>query len=154
MRGQKVEIDTDGGRQAVGSVGNPKELLAKVRNEDWNEYILTTLDGRTVLKINGVTMCEVVDRDPRRTPKGHLALQVHNGPPMKVQFRNIRIRQYDDRSTQCPQGCMLEEGLGSPNEPSTGACSKEASDLGHRDYVRLELRPKTTELAASLADLR
>jgi len=93
-RGQKVEIDENGKRAVVGSVGDPQELLKKVRNEDWNEYSLITRGGRTVLKINGVTMCEVTDRDPRRTPEGHLAVQVHRGPPMKVQFRNIRIRQF------------------------------------------------------------
>ena len=93
-RGQKVEIDEHGKRRVVGSVGGPQELLAEVRNEDWNEYTLITRGERTVLKINGVTMCEIVDRDPRRTAKGHLAVQVHRGPPMKVQFRNIRMRQF------------------------------------------------------------
>jgi len=93
-RGQKVEIDRDGKRTVTGSLGDPKELLSKVRNEEWNEYVLITRGTQTVLKINGVTMCEVVDRDPRRTPKGYLAVQVHRGPPMKVQFRNIRMRQF------------------------------------------------------------
>jgi len=93
-RGQKVEIDEKGNRKVVGSVGDPQELLKKVRDKDWNAYTLITRGGHTVLKINGITMCEVTDRDPRRTPKGHLALQVHRGPPMKVQFRNIRMRQF------------------------------------------------------------
>ena len=86
-RGQVVEIDKDGKRRIVRSLGNPKELLTHVRNEAWNDYVLITRGERTVLKINGVTMCEVIDRDPRRIPKGYLALQVHKGPPMKVQFK-------------------------------------------------------------------
>jgi len=47
----------------------------------------------TVLKINGVTMCELDDRDPRRLVHGWLALQVHVGPPMCVQFKDIYLRR-------------------------------------------------------------
>lgn len=93
-RGQKVEIDEQGNKKVVGSFGDPADLLKKVRNEDWNEYTLITRGPHTILKINGTTMSEVTDRDPRRTPKGYLAVQVHRGPPMKVQFRNIRIKQF------------------------------------------------------------
>jgi hypothetical protein len=93
-RGERVEIDADGQRRVIGSVGDPAELLSKVRDEDWNEYWLYTRDGHTVLTINGAVMCEVFDRDPRRPGRGHLALQVHQGPPMQVQFRNIRMRQF------------------------------------------------------------
>jgi hypothetical protein len=49
--------------------------------------------GHVVLKINGVTMCELDDRDPRRIPRGSLALQVHVGPPMLAQFKDIFLRK-------------------------------------------------------------
>ena len=39
---------------------------------------------------NGVLMSEVRDEDPeKRSMKGLLGVQVHTGPPMKVEFRNI-----------------------------------------------------------------
>jgi hypothetical protein len=31
------------------------------------------------------------DRDLARS-KGHIAVQMHPGPPMKIQFRNLRIK--------------------------------------------------------------
>jgi hypothetical protein len=46
-----------------------------------------------VLKINGVTMCELEDRDPQRLVRGWLGLQVHAGPPMRVQFKDIYLRR-------------------------------------------------------------
>ena len=49
--------------------------------------------GTVVLKINGVTMCELDDRDPERLVHGWLALQVHVGPPMCVQFKDIYLRR-------------------------------------------------------------
>ena len=91
-RGQKVVIDQQGNKRVIGSVGDSKKLLQAVRNEEWNDYTVIAEGGHVVLKINGVVMCEVKDNDPKRVPTGLLALQVHVGPPMLVQFKEIRLR--------------------------------------------------------------
>ena len=102
-RGQKVRIDETGKREVVGSVGDSTELLKLVKPERsldlealdrWNDYTVITNKGHTVLNINGVVMCEIEDNDPKRVPSGRLALQVHQGPPMLVQFKDIRLRQF------------------------------------------------------------
>ncbi|MGZ8937757.1 MAG: family 16 glycoside hydrolase [Limisphaerales bacterium] len=93
-RGQRVLIETEGKKSVVGSVGDPKDLLKAVKDQDWNDYTVIARGESVVLKINGVTMCEILDRDPKRTPQGYLALQVHTGPSMKVQFRDIRMKQF------------------------------------------------------------
>jgi type 1 glutamine amidotransferase len=93
-RGQKVVIDKDGKLNIVGSVGDPDELLRHVKPKQWNDYTFSTIGGRIVLKINDVVMCELQDDDPRRIPSGKLALQVHQGPEMLVQFKDIRIRRF------------------------------------------------------------
>jgi len=93
-RGQKVVIDKDGKINVVGSVGDPDELLTHVKPKQWNDYTFSAVGGRIVLKINDVVMCELEDNDPRRIPSGKLALQVHQGPEMFVQFKDIRIRQF------------------------------------------------------------
>jgi len=41
----------------------------------------------------GVTTCELDDRDPERLVHGWLALQVHVGLPMCVQFKDIYLRR-------------------------------------------------------------
>ena len=92
-RGQRVRIDKDGKKYVIGSVGDPAKLLRHVRNDDWNDYQVIVRGNAVTLRINGVTMSELVDEDPRRPPTGHLALQTHVGPPMTVQFRKIRIKQ-------------------------------------------------------------
>jgi hypothetical protein len=92
-RGQKVLIDEKGKKQVVGSLGDPKKLLEVVKLREWNDYTVVANKGRVVLTINGMTMCELEDRDPKRLVHGWLALQVHAGPPMLVQFKDIFLRR-------------------------------------------------------------
>ena len=91
-RGQKVVIDEQGTKQAT-PLGDPAELLKAVNVKEWNDYTVIAKGGRVVLQINGVTMCELEDRDPKRPLHGWLAVQVHVGPPMRVQFKDIYLRR-------------------------------------------------------------
>jgi hypothetical protein len=91
-RGQKVVIDKNGKKKVVGSVGHPGKLLECVSPSKWNDYTVIAKSGCVTLIINGVVMCEVEDDDPNRVASGKLALQVHRGPDMLVQFKDIRIR--------------------------------------------------------------
>jgi type 1 glutamine amidotransferase len=93
-RGRKVVIDKDGKINVVGSVGDQDELLKRVKDKQWNDYNLSARGGRIILKINDVVMCELEDNDPRRIQSGKLALQVHQGSNMLVQFKDIRIRKF------------------------------------------------------------
>jgi len=93
-RGQKTHIDRNGKINVIDSLGDPTELLAKVKPTQWNDYTVITKAGHTTLIINGVTMCEVQDDDPKRPTAGKLAIQVHRGPEMLVQFKDIRIREF------------------------------------------------------------
>jgi type 1 glutamine amidotransferase len=91
-RGQKVVIDEQGKKQ-VTPIGDPAELLKALKVQDWNDYTVIAKGGRVVLQINGVTMCELDDRDPKRLVHGWLAVQVHVGPPMRVQFKDVYLRR-------------------------------------------------------------
>ncbi|MHC1767126.1 MAG: ThuA domain-containing protein [Verrucomicrobiia bacterium] len=93
-RGRKVLYTDKGERKDAGSVGDPKELLKVVRDNDWNDYHVIVRSNLIVLRINDVVMSEVRDHEPRRALSGLLAVQVHTGPPMKVQFKNLRIREF------------------------------------------------------------
>ena len=93
-RGRKVLYTEQGERKDAGSVGDPKELLKVVRNNDWNDYHVIVRGNLILLRINDVVMSEVRDHDPRRARSGLLALQVQTGPVMKVQFKNIHLRQF------------------------------------------------------------
>jgi hypothetical protein len=84
QRGQKVVIGTD---------HKPKELAKAIKPHDWNEYDILAVGNHITEKINGQLMCEVTDEDTDARKDGIIALQIHAGPPMKVQFRNLRLKE-------------------------------------------------------------
>ena len=93
-RGEKTEIGEDGKPTVVGSLGKTEELQKVIRKEDWNDYHIIARGNHFVFKINDTVMSEVTDNDTdMRRRVGLLAFQLHKGPAMKVQFRNIRLKR-------------------------------------------------------------
>ena len=95
-RGNKVVIGADGKKQNVGTTTPEKDIVATVKKEGWNSYTIIAKGNHLIQKVNGKVTIDLVDNDEkRRTMKGLLALQLHAGPPMLVQFKNIRIKMLD-----------------------------------------------------------
>ncbi len=93
-RGQEVVIDP-AGRKTVTAFADSAEPLEAVNDDDWNEYRILAKGRRITLWINGVRMCEVEDHEEKYAlPKGIIALQMHAGPPMKIEFKDLRIRTF------------------------------------------------------------
>ena len=93
-RGQKTVVGDDHKPKEVGKVGDSNELQKMIKQEDWNEYHIIVKDFNFIHKINGRVTSELTDEDAKeRRARGIIALQLHAGPPMKVQFRNLRIKQ-------------------------------------------------------------
>jgi type 1 glutamine amidotransferase len=94
QRGQKTVIRDNGKPEVVGSVGDSKEIQSKIKKEDWNEYHIIARGNHLIHKINGVTTVDVVDEDAKgRAMSGLLALQLHAGPPMTIQFKDIELKR-------------------------------------------------------------
>jgi hypothetical protein len=80
-------------RKVTGSLGNSDSLKTKIKSEDWNEVHLIVKGNRLLHYVNGVLMSDVTDLDKvNGKSEGWLGVQVHVGPPMKVEYRNIRIK--------------------------------------------------------------
>ena len=93
QRGQKVTIGADHKPKVVEQFGDSKELAKVIKKRDWNEYHIIAQGNHIIQKINGQLMCELTDEDTVARKDGVIALQIHAGPPMKVQFRNIRLKE-------------------------------------------------------------
>ncbi|MCA9247663.1 MAG: DUF1080 domain-containing protein, partial [Planctomycetales bacterium] len=103
-RGLKTELVRENGKFQVKQIerlGDSKEIQSKIKKEDWNNYTITAKDFHFVHRINGVVTSECTDNDAeQRRESGILALQLHAGPPMKVQFRNIRLKQLGEKQAR------------------------------------------------------
>ena len=81
-------------RTIAGSLGNIDSLRTHIKSEDWNECHIIVKGNRLQHYINGILMSDVTDNDQaNRKMSGLLGVQVHVGPPMKVEYRNIRLKQ-------------------------------------------------------------
>ena len=93
-RGQKVEVGTDGKPKEVGKTAEEKQIVDSLKKEDWNDYVIIADGNHLVQKLNGITTVDLVDNDAKNSPKqGLLALQLHCGEPMWVEFKNVRLKQ-------------------------------------------------------------
>lgn len=94
QRGQKVVIDENGKINVVGSTGRTAEQVeASVKHGEWNTYEIIAKGNHLIQKINGEVTVDVTDeQEAKAAKKGIIALQIHAGPPMFVQFKDIRIK--------------------------------------------------------------
>jgi len=80
-------------REVIASLGTSDELKEKIKSEDWNEIHIIAKGNRLLHYVNGVLMCDVTDNDAiNGKSNGFLGVQVHVGPPMKVAYRNMRLK--------------------------------------------------------------
>ena len=63
-----------------------------VKPGDWNDVEVYCKGGLIQIRVNGLLTAELHDSSKMR---GVLALQLHQGPPMEVRFRDIRLQRLD-----------------------------------------------------------
>jgi len=93
--GETVEVQADGKPRVVGGLMRRATLVLQgyYRAREWNEYRIVARGNRLEHWVNGVQTVEVTDQDPaRRALAGLLALQLHSGPPMLVEFKELQIK--------------------------------------------------------------
>jgi len=98
-QGAQVEIDCNIGRHTGGVYGFGRAWIVwpapenetVVRQNDWNEMLVTIVGNRYISRLNGVPMIDFTDpRAPFLT--GTIALQLHSGGEGHMQFKDIWVR--------------------------------------------------------------
>jgi hypothetical protein len=88
--GHKTVVDADGKRTCT-RVGEPVSLR---KPGEWNDYHIIARGHHMILKVNGRVSAEFIDNDEKKfAASGVLGLQLRSGPPMKVQFKEILLKQ-------------------------------------------------------------
>lgn len=94
VRGQMSHVV--GGRTPVvlASFATSDEL-ASVPTSGWNAAHLVVRGNTAAHILNGRLMSITIDDDaPNRRLEGLIGMQVHTGPPMKIEYRNIRLKRW------------------------------------------------------------
>ncbi|MEX1077184.1 MAG: family 16 glycoside hydrolase [Pirellulales bacterium] len=93
-RGQRVTIAADGNKTPGEPIGDTAELQKAIKPGEWNEYRIVAKGPKLQHVINGQLMSEAKDeQEGKRAVQGVLALQLHAGPPMKVEVKDIRLKR-------------------------------------------------------------
>ncbi len=107
QRGQKVTATEDGKKKI-------EKLDVPVDQKDlskWHSMTIICKGNRQIHKIDGVTTIEFIDNQKsERELKGLIAFQVHRGPAMKAQFRNIRIKHFRKKTKKTAKVTPKEKG--------------------------------------------
>lgn len=94
---QNIKANCWQSRAVIGSLGSSDSLKTSIKTDDWNQVHLIIKGNIFQHYINGVLMSEVIDNDTvNQAFKGYLGVQVHVGPPMKVEYRNIQLKNLID----------------------------------------------------------
>lgn len=81
--------------EVTGTTGDSKEIQTSINKDDWNEYKIVAQGNRVQHYINGKLTADVTDETAEAPKTGVIALQMHQGPPMQVQFKDIVLTTKD-----------------------------------------------------------
>ncbi|MCL2105090.1 MAG: DUF1080 domain-containing protein [Kiritimatiellaeota bacterium] len=110
-RGECTTLAPDGEKSAW-RFADSNELQKLYKIEDWNTYRVVCKGSEISIYLNGVLTCHFIDYRGKPSgapnlsgfavyPKGQapkngaITLQMHAGPPMKIEYRNLRIKVMD-----------------------------------------------------------
>ena len=94
LRGQFTRGDVGAKRRVLGQLADDASLKGIIKINDWNQLHVIARGNLITVMINGKMMSQFVDEDPEnRELEGLMGLQMHVGPPMKVEFRNIYLKK-------------------------------------------------------------
>lgn len=93
-RGEVTRVAEGPKYKVVGTIGDPTMLRGAMNVNGWNRYHIIARGPVLIQLINGQLMAVAIDEDAKNAPpEGVIGLQMHSGPPFKIQFRAVRLRR-------------------------------------------------------------
>jgi hypothetical protein len=104
-------IAANGDKFVVGALGDSKKLAAGIKPNDWNDYVIIASGNKLTQSINGQPMIEVVDHQVnKRALDGIIALQLHKGFVMTVEFKDIELKKLPAGKILTPEETPIPAG--------------------------------------------
>ncbi|MCB1093656.1 MAG: DUF1080 domain-containing protein, partial [Verrucomicrobiae bacterium] len=145
QRGQRVEINAAGEVKVVGEVGDGATLT----DWEWNTLRVVAVGNHLIHQVNGVTTVDIIDNHPEALAKGVLGLQLHAGPPMRVEFKDLKLRHLKGAEGQE----VLQKAIASGAAKKKAAAAAPASNgASQYDWVKADPLPTWIWRADALND--
>lgn len=91
--GEQAEWTAEG-KKVTGELIDAAAFEKLFRLDDWNNVRILAEGNRIRHYLNGTLILDFTDDDAHALRKGILALQLHAGKPMWVEFRDIKLREF------------------------------------------------------------
>lgn len=73
-------------------INSREEITSSIKPDGWNEDVVIVYGDRMVHAVNGFLAYDATDKDPMSPKDGYIGIQVHKGPAMTVQFKDMVIK--------------------------------------------------------------
>lgn len=123
-RGCDVAIAANGLKSVV-PFADDKDMQKAYRPGEWNDMRVIAKGSMLAVWINGVRTVSVMDPRPEYLPaKGFISIQLHQGHPMKAEFRDLCVRTADVTMDASLETSLLQrlEKLKIGSAPSFEGC--------------------------------
>jgi Domain of Unknown Function (DUF1080) len=92
LRGQMTHLQP-GKKRLIANLRSGDELKSLIKADDWNQLHIIARGNILTHVLNGHLVAEAIDDDTaNRVASGLIGFQMHVGPPMKVEYRNIWLK--------------------------------------------------------------
>ncbi|MCI0389737.1 MAG: DUF1080 domain-containing protein [Acidobacteria bacterium] len=92
MRGQMTRLQ-QGAKRVVANLSGGEDLKSLIKVNDWNQLHIIARGNALTHILNGRLMAVAIDDDvTNRAMGGLIGFQMHVGPPMKIEYRNIWLK--------------------------------------------------------------
>lgn len=78
-------------RRKVLAQSDLEAVMRVLKRDDWNDYTIRCQGRRIQLWINGLQTVDYTEPDASIEQRGHIALQIHGGPPSEAWYKDLTI---------------------------------------------------------------
>lgn len=94
MRGQAARVEEGKKPRVIANLKPNEDLKGAIKINDWNTLHIIARGNTLIHVLNGQLMAVTLDDDPSgRAAEGLIGFQLHVGPPMRAEFRNIALKK-------------------------------------------------------------
>ena len=91
-RGEKTVWTAENKRENSKLPESGGDLQKEIKLNDWNDVVLVAKGNHITYTINGHLMTDLTDESPKALKQGVIALQLHAGFVMEIQFKDIKLK--------------------------------------------------------------